>query len=74
MGIKNKYREKWKFKIELRDNNKYKIKFIHNCLGIIYLCKDHCVGINIKSNKRSIIKYINKIFGTNYAIIKSKEL
>ena len=24
-GIKNKYREKWKIKIELRDNNKYKI-------------------------------------------------
>jgi len=31
MEIKNKYKEKWKFKIELRDNNKYKIKFINNC-------------------------------------------
>lgn len=74
MGIKNKYREKWKFKIELKDNNKYKIKFIRNCLGIIYLCKDHCFGINIKSNKRKIIKYINKTFGTNYCNNKIKRI
>ena len=31
MEIKNKYREKWEFKIVLRDDiNNYKVKFI-NC-------------------------------------------
>ena len=66
MEIKNKYKEKWKFKIELRDNNKYKVKFIYNCLGIIHLCKDYCFGVNVKTNKTNMVKYINKTFGTNY--------
>ena len=75
MEIKNKYKEKWKFKIVLRDNNnKYKVKFINNCLGIIYLCKDYCYGINIKTNKKNIIRYINKIFGTNYCNNKIKRI
>lgn len=74
MGIKNKYSEKWKFKIELRDDNKYKIKFIYNCLGIIQLCKDHCFGINVKTNKTNIVKYINKIFGANYCNNKIKRI
>jgi len=75
MEIKNKYKEKWKFKIVLRDNNnKYKVKFINNCLGIIYLCKDYCYGINIKTNKMNIIRYINKIFGTNYCNNKIKRI
>ena len=75
MEIKNKYREKWKFKIVLRDNNnKYNAKFIYNCLGIIYLCRDYCFGINMKTNKTNIIRYINKIFGTNYCNNKIKRI
>lgn len=74
MEIKNKYKEKWKFKIELRDNNKYKVKFIYNCLGIIHLCKNYCFGVNVKTNKTNIVKYINKTFGTNYYNNKIKRI
>ena len=66
MEIKNKYKEIWKYKIELRENNRKKIKISYNCLEIINLCKDYCFGVNVKTNKTNIIKYINKNFGTNY--------
>lgn len=75
MEIKNEYSEKLKFKIVLRDNNnKYKVKFIYNCLEIIYLCKDYCYRTNIKTNKMNIIRYINKTFGTNYCNNKIKRI
>lgn len=41
MEIGNKYRKIGKIKIELSDDNKYEVKFIYNCLGIIQLCKDN---------------------------------
>ena len=66
MESNNKYNEFLKYKIELRENNRKKIKIRYNCLEIINLCKDYCFGINVKTNKTNIIKYINKNFGTDY--------
>ena len=43
-------------------------------LGIIHLCKDYCFGTNVKTNKTNIVKYINKIFGTNYCNNKIKRI
>lgn len=74
MEIKNNYREKWKFKMELRDNDDNKVKLIDNCLGIIHLCENYCFGINVKTNKINMVKYINKIFGTNYCNNKIKRI
>lgn len=69
MEIKNKYKEIWKYKIILKEegnNNNTKVKITNNCLGVLYPCKNYYFNINKKRIKTDLIKYINKIFKTNY--------
>ena len=73
MEIKKEYKEIWKYKIKLKeeDNISYthgitKQKTINNCLEVIYLCKNYYFNINRKRSKTNIIRFINKLSKTNY--------
>ena len=70
MEITNKYKEFWKYKIILKikenNDNNVKIKITNNCLGILYSCMNYYFNINKKNAKTDLIKYINRIFKTNY--------
>ncbi len=73
--MKNKYKEYWKFKVELKENNSFiNSIIINNCLDLINLCKEYCFSRNNSSNKKKIIKYINKSFGTIYTNNKIKRI
>lgn len=71
MEIIKKNRELWRYKIILKEkgnisNNSKKTRIINNCLKLILLCRNYYFNIKKKRIKTDIIRYINKLFKTNY--------